>query len=690
MFSIKSRDPVLSQQIMGFDRAKAMRNAERFVAQGKIRAAIDEYRSVVDNDPRDIATLNMLGDLHAKNSEKKEAVRCYMRVAEHYAGQGFSQKAIAIYNKISRIQPDTVEVTEKLAELHKNKGSLSDARAHYQMLAEHYQKAGKRLEALAMYKQIAMLDPNNPEVCLNLADSYLRENQKDEALEAFAEAGSRLSRQSRHEEAIRALMKGFEIKKTDLRILNGLVKAQVALGRAPKAAAILEEILAEEPYNRDVLYLLIECCLDSQNAAGAERAVVKLVEIEPANYPRFLDLIRIYLNVNDPDSAARILTMSTEYLLAGGQSDECARWIDEILERDPDSLAALRLLCRYNSWLNDENGIRLAFERLYSAAVEQGSFDDERHALKQLVIIRPHETRYRDRLTEINETYGFEDEPVGDDVLNDDHIEEPSEGSPAVADDLIERNGHVVEAQIAEQALAAVHTNGHTPRELTLAQSEKLRKELQSIAFFIDNDYYDLAEKALDELADELGEQPEITEFRKRMGKDAPEHAEVVGEIEAEDSTIAEVTASALGIDEIRSEFGIDGDDASGDYDTHYQMGIAYQEMGLMEEAIREYQDAINLSNVTDGTRRFFQCATLLGHCFLQNGKPHHAVTWLERALDTPNISDGERNGVWYELGIAHEANGDTEKGGQFFEMIYAADVDFRDVSTRVRERVSD
>jgi len=667
-----------------------MRNAERFVAQGKIRAAIDEYRAVVENDPRDIATLNMLGDLHAKNSDKKEAVNCYMLVAEHYSGQGFSQKAIAIYNKISRIQPDSIDVTQKLAELHKNKGSLSDARAHYQMLAEHYQKAGKRLEALAMYKQIAMLDPNNPDVCLNLADSYTRENQKDEALEAYAEAGSRLIRQARHEEAIKALMKGFEIKNSDLRILNGLVKAQSALGRAPKAAGVLEEILAEEPYNRDVLYLLIECCIDSQNAAGAERAVVKLVEIEPANYPRFLDLIRIYLNVNDPESAARILTMSAEYLLAGGQSEECGKWINEILERDSRSLAALRLLCRYNSWLNDENGIRLAYERIYAAASEQGSVEDERFALKRLVMIRPHETRYRDRLNEINEKFGFEEETVGDEILNDDHIEVPADEAVSPAADVIERNGHAVEAEMMD---AAVATAGppHSPRELTLTQSEKLRKELDSIAFFVENDYYDLAEKALDELADELGEQPEITEFRKRMGKDAPEHAEIVEHIDAEEHQAVEVTGNALGIDEIRSEFGLEGDDPnSGDYDTHYQMGIAYQEMGLMEDAIREYQDAINLSKPTDGTRRFFQCATLLGHCFLNNGKPHHAVTWLERSLETPAISDGERHGVWYELGLAHEANGDDERAAGFFEMIYASDVDFRDVSSRIRAQVRD
>jgi len=66
---------------MSFDKAKAMRNAERHVSQGKIRAAIAEYRRVVDNDPRDIATLNMLGDLYAKNLEKKDAVTCYLQVA---------------------------------------------------------------------------------------------------------------------------------------------------------------------------------------------------------------------------------------------------------------------------------------------------------------------------------------------------------------------------------------------------------------------------------------------------------------------------------------------------------------------------------------------------------------------------------------------------------------------------------
>lgn len=686
---------------MTFDKAKAMRNAERHVAQGKIRAAIAEYRTVVDNDPRDIATLNMLGDLYAKSAEKRDAVNCYLQVAEHYNTQGFAQKAIAVYNKISRIQPDSIEVSVKLAELHKVKGSLSEARAHYTTLAEHYQKHGRRLEALAMFKQIALLDPNNTDVCLNLADSYIREGQRDDAVEAYAEAGGRFSRQNKHEEAIRALMKGYDIRSTDLRILNGLVKAQTALGRATKAASLLEEILENEPYNRDVLYLLIECCIDSQNAAGAEKAIIKLVEIEPANYSKFLDLIRIYLNVNDPGSAARILTMSSEYMLAGGQGDECGKWINEILEREPSQLVGLRLLVRYNSWLNDENGFRLALERLYAAASSQSSVEDERFALAQLVVIRPQETRYRDRLNEINAEHGFGESVVDEELLAA-QFAKPVEETPVEA--VAETNGHDPSFDVERFQDAAEPDAGLTvelPEEavvLSHADEQRIQKEVDSVTFYIENDYNELAEKVLANLAAEFGDRPEFAALRSKIGAELPVAAEpevqekiAVPEIVAEEVTAAEVTASTLGIDEIRSEFGLEeNEDApDSDYDTHYHMAIAYQEMGLMEQAIAEFQDAIALTDPKDGTRRFFQCANLLGHCFFQNGMAHHAITWINRALETPDISDEEHHGLWYELALAYEANGDDDNAATFFEKIYAENVDFRDVGERVKNLVT-
>lgn len=711
---------------MSFDKTKAMRNAERYVAQGKIRSAIAEYRSVVEHDPRDMATLNMLGDLHAKSMEKREAVDCYLKVAEHYNKQGFAQKAIAIYNKVSRMQPNSIEVLAKLAELHKSKGSLSEAKAHYTTLAEHYEKNGKRLEALAMWKQIALLDPNNTDVCMSLADSYVRENQREDAVEAYAEAGDRFSRQGKYEEAVRALMKGFDLKSTDLRILSGLVKAQSALGRAGKAASLLEEILESEPYNRDVLYLLIECCIDSQNAVGAEKAVVKLVEIEPANYPKFLDLIRIYLNVNDPESAARILTMCSEYLLAGGQSEICGKWISEILERDPLLLTALRLLVRYNSYLNDENGFRLALERLSTAAATKGSVEDERFALAQLVIILPHEVRFRDRLNEINSKHGFEDAHVDEELLRAQFAKTESEisaetngngqvklngnqGHSEVSDaPLVTGNDEIINAEIIEDVSENGSKKGKRRAkdkkakvEFSHADELRFQKEIESIDFYIENDYNDLAVKALNELAREFGDRDEITTLRNRIGA-SPEEvtmerttpevestpAEVVAHEEVVQEVVAhEVVANTLGVDEMRSEFGLDSaEEANGaDYETHYHTAVAYQGMGVIENAIREFQDAISLTEINDGTRRFFDCAILLGHCFMENAMPNHAVTWFGRALEVKNLSDEEQHGVWYELAVAHEANGSEDEAAMYFEMIYAENVDFRDVGERVK-----
>ncbi len=679
---------------MNFDKSKAMRNAERYVAQGKIRSAIAEYKGVVENDPRDIATLNMLGDLYAKTSEKRDAVDCYLQVADHYKTQGFAQKAIAVYNKISRIQPDSIEVSAKLAELYKIKGSLSEARSHYMTLAEHYEKTGHRIEALSMYKQIALLDPNNTEVCLNLAESYIREGHRDEAVDSYAEAGARFSRQNRHEEAIRALTKGFDINATDLRILNGIVKAQNALGRAGKAELLLEEILENDPYNRDVLYLLIECCIDSQNAAGAEKAVIKLVEIEPANYAKFLDLVRIYLNGNDPTSAARILTMSSEYLLAGGQSEECHKWILEILARDPSQLAGLRLLVGYNSWANDPDGFCRSLERLYTAASEQGVVEDERYALSQLVVVMPHETRFHDRLREINEEFGYESNSVDEELLKSQFgilsADDLREHTPVEIDslngngnqsepqlsDTLDPTDHVVEAQILD-APTDIEIPGRTH-----SSDQKIQKELESISFYLENGYDELADKAIAVLRAEFGDLPELDLLKPPVAVSDASPGEAN----------EEVVPGTLGIDQIRSEFGLEGPEAeseSEDYDTHYQMAVAYQEMGLMEEAIREFQEAITLTEPADGTRRFFHCANLLGHCFLNNGKPHHAVTWINRALETPDVTDEEFHGLWYELALALEASGDDQNAAAYFEKIYAENVDFRDVSERVKNLVT-
>lgn len=150
---------------------------------------------------------------------------------------------------------------------------------------------------------------------------------------------------------------------------------------------------------------------------------------------------------------------------------------------------------------------------------------------------------------------------------------------------------------------------------------------------------------------------------------------------------VFEPVSKSLDLDEIRSEFGLEELDTSddGDYDTHYQLAIAYQEMGLTEEAIKEYQDAISLVEPGDPLRRFFQCATLLGHCFMQTGMAHLSLTWYRRALETPGLQEEEKHGLWYELAAAFEASGDYDNAARYYEQVYAENVHFRDVSDRIK-----
>lgn len=707
--------------------------------QGKLRAAIGEYQRIVENDPKDFNTLNMLGDLHVKNSESDEAVNCYIKVADYYNKQGFAQKAIAVYNKISRLKPNSADVSEKLAKLYQMKGSVAEARSHYVQLAEQYQRKGQKAEALEIWKQIAQLDPNNTEVYLKIAETCSQEGNRDEAAKAYIEAGNRFFKISNYEQSLSAYARALEIRPFDLNALEGYVGVQGKLGYADEAALKLEEILEKQPYNREILYLLVDCHLNANHPEQAEKAVIRLVEQEPANYPKFLHLVEVYIKISDVQSAVRILSMSSEHLLVGGKSEDFLKWTNEILARNPEQLDALRLLVRYYGWQKDETELKKSLERLAEIARLQESADDERYALSQLVMILPHEMSYAQRLQEIRLQYGDADEqgidtgltvqPLIEDVSEfesytvldnaetnddadfvDDYSQYTTElGLNADAEAFIYNDsvaGSGAEEVINNFALASENGEPTTTGDLKPADELRIEQELESIRFYLSQGYDELAEKTLEILEDQFGRRPEFIEVRARLGS---QPVEAVEEKPAADSwqpafsapesvvqTVAEPKVEAAQkaagfdfLDDFRSELGLQESEepaSDGDYETHYHLAIAYKEMGLMEESIREFQDAVNMVRADDGTRRFFQCCNLLGHCFMEQGMPNLALLWYRRGLETPHLSDDEKQALLYEIASAYEMGGEMPKAVEYLEQIYAVNVDYRDVSARLEE----
>jgi tetratricopeptide (TPR) repeat protein len=365
-----------------------------------------------------------------------------------------------------------------------------------------------------------------------------------------------------------------------------------------------------------------------------------------------------------------------------------------------------------------------ALTLLAVVAREKESVDDERHALSQLVMIVPQQVEYADRLRELNEQFGFEDTYSNDSAFDSQFMKPPKSASvePELetfeivsTDESIDVTGTldsfgpsdfaivaasadaagIVESEaVGTVELVELDEQGESADE---SDDERLLREVDSIRFYIDSGYLELASKAISELRLEFGERSEIdqltTYLESQQTGDQPEaETTPVSQIQPEAVEVKAATnghsePKGFGIDDLRSELGIDEVDVAddSDYDTHYHTAVAYQEMGLIDEAIREFQEAVGLVQPNDATRRFFHCANLLGHCFMQKSMPNLALTWYQRALETPGLSDEEKQGIWYELAAAYEADGDLENAGRYFEQVYAENINFRDVSQRVR-----
>jgi tetratricopeptide (TPR) repeat protein len=135
--------------------------------------------------------------------------------------------------------------------------------------------------------------------------------------------------------------------------------------------------------------------------------------------------------------------------------------------------------------------------------------------------------------------------------------------------------------------------------------------------------------------------------------------------------------------DEFRAELGEMGAEDE-DLETHYNLGIAFREMGLLEEAISEFQ---KVAKATDRGRAFrytMQCCTLLGLAFMEKGQPAIAAIWYERALLTPGMDPESILALRYDLGMAQESAGEAEAALKSFSQVYAMNIDYRDVAERI------
>jgi tetratricopeptide (TPR) repeat protein len=114
------------------------------------------------------------------------------------------------------------------------------------------------------------------------------------------------------------------------------------------------------------------------------------------------------------------------------------------------------------------------------------------------------------------------------------------------------------------------------------------------------------------------------------------------------------------------------------DYQSHYDLGVAFKEMGLVDEAIAEFQKA--LRGPTNRVRTY----EAIGQCFIEKGQSQMAATILNRALGEKEQTDDQLIGVLYYLGRANESLGKHEEALAFYQRVFVVDIQFQDVGDRL------
>jgi tetratricopeptide (TPR) repeat protein len=121
------------------------------------------------------------------------------------------------------------------------------------------------------------------------------------------------------------------------------------------------------------------------------------------------------------------------------------------------------------------------------------------------------------------------------------------------------------------------------------------------------------------------------------------------------------------------------------DPEPHYNLGIAFREMGLLDEAIGELQKACQSFDHGKPFPQIMQTYTWLAQCFLEKGVPEAAVRWYDKALKVPGIDGETRVALHYELASAYDTAGDKTSALHHFMDVYGNNIDYRDVAERIK-----
>ena len=299
---------------MALSKAKTLQEAEKSAAQGKISQAIKLYLEILEYDPSDLSLYNTVGDLCIRDRNITEGLRQFHRLAEAYVQQGFNVKAIAIYRKISKIEPTAVEVLLKLAELYQLQGLGREAREQYLQAAEFLKKRNQIERTVEVLRRLTMLDPENTNFRNRLAAECEHAGKREEAVVAYIDSAEASLRRGDLASAGAVLKKAADLDPNSSKVQ--LLRARVAISRQEpeEAEKIIEGSpgLEAEPSGKQIL---LDTYLSLRKLPQAERLVREVFRANPSDFTPVSTLADLCIEKDETGTALELLAGVSDRLI---------------------------------------------------------------------------------------------------------------------------------------------------------------------------------------------------------------------------------------------------------------------------------------------------------------------------------------------------------------------------------------
>ncbi len=671
--------------------------------------AIEAFESGADGAP-DLTVYNRIGDLQLRVNDTAAAVASYERAADLYADQGFVNNAIALCGKILRVDPGRVQTYLRLAQLHARKNVVIDAKRNLLEYVERMHAQRRLEEAFGSIRQFAAQFAASPDIRQMLAELLRAGARSGEIRAQLEHLADELDRAGDHAGAQEARARIHDIEDEeggggglvflDTGVgppagaapprLEGLQRhdptgieveaIEIETGRADDAAVAIDGDAAapmpglettsldvslgagdEEPPRFEGL-LVADSLTEGGETPPApglevEQAAAGPIDLEPAP-PGELELDRPDEGAALEPTPAAVGAADYEPLPAppAPSMDDLA---DRVLE-NPESAEAHRALGEALLAAGERDRgreeLELALERHEAASDWVGAGD----VLTELIRLDPTSIRLYQKRVELSFRMGDRGRlldaylELADCLVRAGSLEK----AEAVYRRVLEHDPANERARAALDTIAAPVPPGAAAGPAPAGQGVAPpagAPRAPAPAPAAEAAYVDLGAMVRDEAAPKA-------DTRIRVEDEEP-----TGDEEADFRQILQQFKSGL-------ERGL----AADDFETHYDLGIAFREMGLLDEAIAEFQKALR---APEGRLR---TAEALGGCFFAMGQFPVAGAILRRAVDTLAGGDDEKIGLLYWLGRAEEEQGRGAEAVQHYQRALAVDIGFRDLNERL------